>query len=189
MLSINELKSGSLIIIDDMPYQVLEVAHLHMGRGGSSVQTKVRNLKTGQVFARNFRPADTFKEAEVEKRPLIFLYTHRGEYVFTDTAKSGNRFFLKEETVGENKKWLKQDAELVALFFNGELLNLVLPIKMDFKVIEAPPGMQGDRSQAGTKTVTIETGAIIQAPLFINVNDIIRVNTSTGTYVERAEKA
>lgn len=189
MLSINDLKSGVLILIDGAPYQVLEVSHLHMGRGGSSVQTEIRNLKTGQVLHRNFKPADTFEEARVEKKPLVFLYSHRGEYVFTEPNNPKNRFSLKERTVGENKKWLKTNTPVTALFLEEELINLSLPIKMDFKVIEAPPGTQGDRSSAGTKAVTLETGAIIQAPLFINIGDIIRVNTETGGYVERVEKA
>lgn len=188
MLTINDLKSGSLIIIESAPYQVLETSHLHMGRGGSSVQTKIRNIKTGQVFSRNFKPADTFEEAEIEKRPLKFLYHHRGKFVFQDPKDAKNRFPLPEDVIGENKKWLKPNIELIALFFNEKPLNIQLPIKMDFKVTEAPPGIQGDRSQAGTKAVTIETGAVIQAPLFINTGDIIRINTEAGEYVERMEK-
>lgn len=189
MLSINDLKSGSLIIMEGTPYQVLEVSHLHMGRGGSSVQTKIRNLKTGQTYNRNFKPADTFEEADVEKRPLRFLYSHRGEFVFTEPANKKTRFSLKEEAVGENTKWLKPNTELTAVFMGEELLNFIMPIKMDFKVTEAPPGIQGDRSSAGNKSATIETGAIIQVPLFINTDDVIRVNTETGEYVERVEKA
>lgn len=189
MLSINDLKSGSLIMVEEAPYQVLEVSHLHMGRGGSSVQTKIRNLKTGQVLNRNFKPADTFKEAEIEKRPLKFLYHHRGEFVFQDPKDAKNRFPLSEEIMGENKKWLKPNTELIALFLGEKPLNIQLPIKMDFEVTEAPPGIQGDRSQAGTKAVTIETGALVQAPLFINTGDMVRVNTETGEYVERVEKA
>lgn len=205
MLSINDLKSGSLILIEKAPYQVLEVAHLHMGRGGSSVQTKIKNIKTGQVLSRNFKPADTFKEADVEKRPLKFLYTHRGEFVFVDlpkppeggrdpgpeglgTKKPNERFSVSEETVGDNKKWLKPNTELVALFLDEKPINIQLPIKMDFEVTEAPPGIQGDRSSSGTKTATLETGAVVQVPLFINTGDVIRINTETGEYVERVEK-
>ncbi|MBI2592674.1 MAG: elongation factor P, partial [Candidatus Colwellbacteria bacterium] len=160
MLSINDLKSGSLILVDGAPYQVLEVAHLHMGRGGSSVQTKIRNIKTGQVLSRNFKPADTFEEAEIEKQPLKFLYHYRGEFVFQDPKDAKNRFPLPEDVIGENKKWLKPNIEIVALFLDEKPLNIQLPIKMDFVVTEAPPGIQGDRSQAGTKTATIETGAV-----------------------------
>lgn len=189
MLSINDLENGSLILLDGAPYQVLEVAHQHIGRGGSSVQTKIRHLKTGQVLSRNFKPADTFEEADVEKRPLKFLFSHRGEYVFVEPNKPQNRFPVKEEVVAENKKWLKPNTVLTGVFFNDELMTLILPIKMDFEVTEAPPGLQGDRSQAGTKNVTIETGAIIQVPLFINTGDVIRINTEKDEYVERVKKA
>ncbi len=189
MLSINDLEPGSLIELDGVPYQVLEVAHQHIGRGGSSVQTKIRHLKTGQVLSRNFKPADMFKEADVEKRPLKFLFQHRGEYTFIDPQKPNERFPVREEFIGENKKWLKPNTEITAVFFNEELLTIILPIKMDFEVTEAPPGVQGDRSSAGTKTATLETGAAVQVPLFINTGDIIRINTEKGEYVERVKKA
>lgn len=188
MLSINDLKPGSLILIEKTPYQVLEVSHLHMGRGGSSVQTKIRNLRTGQVFNRNFKPADSFEEADIVKRPLKFIYSHRGEFVFQDPQDAKKRFPLPAEIIGENKKWLKSNLELTALFLDDKPISIQLPIKMDFKVVESPPGLQGDRSQAGTKTATLETGAVIQVPLFINEGDVIRVNTETGEYVERVEK-
>jgi len=189
MLSINDLKPGSLILIEKTPYQVLEVSHLHMGRGGSSVQTKIRNLRTGQVFNRNFKPADSFEEADIVKRPLKFIYSHRGEFVFQDPQDAKKRFPLPAEIIGENKKWLKSNLELTALFLDDKPISIQLPIKMDFKVVESPPGLQGDRSQAGTKTATLETGAVIQVPLFINEGDVIRVNTETGEYVERVGKA
>lgn len=189
MLSINDLKNGSLVIIDNTPYQVLEVFHQHIGRGGSSIQTKIRHLKTGQVLSRNFKPADMFEEADVEKKPVVFLYSHRGEFVFADPENQKKRFSLKEEAVGENKKWLKPDTQFTALMHGEELLNFILPIKVDLKVVEAPPGLQGNRSQAGTKTVTLETGVMVQVPLFINSGDTIRINTEIGEYVERVEKA
>lgn len=189
MLSINDLEPGSLILIEGIPYQVLEVAHQHIGRGGSSIQTKIRHLKTGQVLSRNFKPADMFEEADVEKKPLKFLYHHRADFVFIEPTKPQNRITVAEDTVSEAVKWLKPNMELTGVFFNGELMSLILPIKMDFEVTEAPPGVQGDRAQSGTKSVTIETGTVVQAPLFINTGDIIRINTTTGEYAERVKKA
>lgn len=189
MLSINDLENGSLIVLEGVPFQVLEVAHQHIGRGGSSIQTKIRNLKTGQVYGRNFKPADQFEGADVEKRPLTFLYTHRGDFIFSDPAEPKNRFSLKEDQLGDNAHWLKKNIQVTAIFFDGELLNFSMPIKMDFEVTEAPPGVQGDRSSSGTKAAVIETGAIIQVPLFINTGDVIRINTVTGLYAERVEKA
>src|SRR3989338_7909639 len=101
MLTINDLKSKMAVMIEGARYQVLEVKHLHMGRGGSSVQTKIRNLATGQVFSRNFKPADTFEEADIEKRELNFIYSHRGEFFFASKEKTSEIFSMKEIEVGE----------------------------------------------------------------------------------------
>ncbi|MDO8500013.1 MAG: elongation factor P [bacterium] len=188
MLSINDLKNGLVVLIDSEPYQILEVKHLHMGRGGSSVQTRIKNLKTGQVYSRNFKPADAFPEADVEKRKVLFLYAHRNEYVFSEATNPKNRFTLSAEIVADIKKWLKPNTETEAIFSGDTLLTLSVPIKMEFKITESPPGLKGDTASAGTKIATIETGAKISVPLFINEGDIIRVNTQSGEYVERAEK-
>lgn len=188
MLSINDLANGMYVLIDDIPYQILDVKHLHMGRGGSSVQTRIRNIKTGQVLSRNFKPADAFAEAEVEKRKVNFLYAHRGEFMFTEKGNPKNRFSLGDDRIGNAKKWLKPNTEVEALYLGEELVGITVPIKMDFTVTEAPPALRGDTAKAGTKMVTIETGASISVPLFINEGDVIRVNTETGEYAERVEK-
>ena len=188
MLTINDLKNKIIIKIDGAPYQVLEVKHLHMGRGGSSVQTKIRNLATGQVFSRNFKPADTFEEADIEKRELNFIYSHRGEFFFASKEKTSERFSMKEIEVGEAIRWLKPNTPINAIFLDGKLLNIAVPIKMEFRVTQAPPGLRGDTVSGATKTVTIETGTKIQTPLFVKEEDVIRVNTETGEYAERVSK-
>src|SRR3989338_9665657 len=200
MLSINDLKPGSLVLVDGAPFQILEVAHQHIGRGGSSIQTKIRNLKNGQVLSRNFKPADKFEEADIEKRPTKFIYfltvrnkasngASRGAYMFQDPKDPKNRFELSKDILGDNAKWLKPNIELTVLFLEEEPINVILPIKIDFKVIEAPPGIQGDRSSAGTKAATLENGTVVQVPLFINQDDVIRINTETGEYAERDRKS
>jgi len=200
MLSINDLQNGTHIIYEDTPYEVLEVRHLHIGRGGSSIQTKLKNLKTGQVLARNFKPADVFEEADIEKKNVKYLYSHRGEYWFSEISNdrwditkltkdnTPRRFKLSQEQLGDTTHFLKQNTIVEALKFNGEILTITLPIKIDFKVVEAPPAIRGNTAQGGTKTVTIETGAQIVVPLFINECNIIRINTQTGEYMERVEK-
>lgn len=189
MLGINDIQNGIYIVYENAPYQVLEVKHLHLGRGGSSIQTKIKKLKTGQVLARNFKPADMFEEAEVEKRKVIYLYNHRGEYWFQNfDEQAKNRFFLKEEALSDVTHFLKPNTVVEALNFKGEILNITLPIKMDFKVTEAPPGIRGNTAQGGTKTVTIETGAQVVVPLFVKEGEAIRINTQTGEYVERVKK-
>lgn len=188
MLTINDLKNKMIVMIDGAPYQVLEVKHQHVGRGGSSVQTKIRNLLTGQTYARNFKPADTFAEADVEKRELMFLYGYRGDFVFAAKDKPAERFTLDAVKLGDTIQWLKPQTPITALFLEGELVDVSVPIKMDFKVIEAPPAIRGDTATGGTKTVTLETGAKVQTPLFLNEGDVIRVNTETGEYAERVSK-
>lgn len=188
MLSINDLQNGTHLAYEGAPYEVLEVRHLHIGRGGSSIQTKLKNLKTGQVLARNFKPSDLFKEANIEKQKVKYLYNHRGEYWFSEADNQSARFKLSIEKIGEATHFLNPNIIVEALKFNGEIVNITLPIKMDFKVIEAPPAIRGNTAQGGTKTVTIETGAQIVVPLFVSENDLIRINTQTGEYVERVEK-
>ncbi len=189
MLSMNDLKRGTLFILDGAPFEVLETSHSHVGRGGSSTTARVRNCKTGQVFTRTFKQSDSFPEAEIEKKPVLFLYAHRDEYVFCDPKDKSKRFTIKKEIIGDKKDWLKPNTEITAMGLDDEIISIILPIKMDLKVVEAPPGLRGDTAQGGTKPVTLETGAVISAPLFINQDDVVRVNTEIGEYVERVSKA
>ena len=189
MLTINDIKNGDFAVIDGAPYQILSVKHLHIRRGGSSAQTRIKNLKTGQVFERNYKPSDSFGEADLEKLKVRFIFGHRGEYWFVEPGKPQGRFSLKEETLGEAKNFLKKDLDVVALKWNGQIINVELPIKADYLVSEAPPAVRGDTAQGGTKQVTLETGYKVSTPLFIETGDVIRVNTETGEYAERVSKA
>ena len=188
MFSYTDLKKGAMFVIDGLPYEVLEANFSRMQQRKAVVSARIRNLGTGKIFDRTFQTSDYFEEADIQKRPLVFLYAHRGEFFFAEPDKKQNRFSLKEEAVGKNKNWLKPNTELTAVFFNDTLLTFTLPVKMDFIVAEAPPGVQGDRSNSGTKAATLETGAVIQVPLFINTGDTVRVNTETGAYAERVAK-
>ena len=189
MLSINDLENGSLVVLDGDPYAVLEVRHQHIGRGGSNVQTRLKNVRTGQVLERNFKPADAFQEAEIEKKKTRFLYEHRGTFWFTDPDTPKSRFSLPAEILGDKGGFLKQNLDVVAVEFNGKIIAVELPIKIDYKVAEAPPAVRGNTAQGGTKTVVLENGLKVNAPLFINDGDIVRVNTETGEYIERVEKS
>lgn len=189
MLSINDLANGTVVKVNGDPYAVLSVKHLHIGRGGSSVQTRIKNLRTGQVLERNFKPADEFEEAEIEKMKSRFLYASRGQYWFDEIGNPKNRFSLAEEALDDAAQFLKANLEILAIKFDDKIIAVELPIKADYKVVEAPPAIRGDTAQGGTKMVEIEGGAKVAAPLFINEGDVIRVNTTTGEYVERIEKA
>ena len=188
MLSYTDLKKGVLFILDGNPYEVLEMNFLRMQQRKAVVQTKIRNLITGKVLDRNFQGSDNFEEAQIENKKAVFIYSHRGEYWFTEEGNPKNRFALSAETIGDSAPFLKANTQVETVSFEDKIIKVSLPVKIDFKVIEAPPSIKGNTAQGGSKVVTIEGGGKISAPLFINEGDIIRINTQTGQYVERADK-
>jgi len=187
MISFNELKKGVKIILDGEPYEIIEASFLFKGRGHSVLQTKIKNLITGNLISKTFHPADTFEEAEISKIEAKFLYQHREKFFFCEKENSVNRFDLTVEQIGEQGKFLKLNQIVEGIIFKGKIINITLPIKINLKVIEAPPGIKGGRAEPGTKIVTLETGAKINVPLFIEEGDTVEVNTETGQYVRRIE--
>ena len=187
-LSVNELKPKTFFIYEGQPYVVLETHHLKMQQRRPVVQTKMRNIINGKVLERNFAQSDVFEEAEISKQKIKFLYAHRKQYWFVNDNDQSKRFELEEDILGDSTKFLKPDTILDAILFEDKIINVELPVKMDFKVIEAPPAVRGDTAQGGVKQVKIETGASVNVPLFINQDDIIRINTENGEYTERVEK-
>lgn len=188
MINYNELKPGVVFILDGEPYEVMEFSFLRMQQRKPVAQTKVKNIITGKILSRNFQHTDSFEPAEIELKKVKFLYSHRDKIVFCDIKNPSNRFELPMEIIGDKIKFLKANAEIETVEFKNKLINIKLPIKMDFKVVEAPPAIRGNTAQGGTKVVILETGASVNAPLFINEGDVIRVNTQTGEYTERVEK-
>ena len=185
---VSNLTKGTLFILEGQPYEVLEMNFLRMQQRKATVNTKIRNLITGKILERNWQASDSFEEAEMEKTKSRFLYGNRGVYWFDEVGNPQNRFSFKDEELGEEiTKFLKSNLEVIALKFNGKFINIELPIKVDFKVVEAPPSIRGDTAQGGNKLATVETGAKILVPLFINEGDKIKVNTETGAYMSRAD--
>ena len=187
-LGVNELKPKVFFIFEGQPYEVLETHHLKMQQRRPVVQTRMRNLLNGKTLERNFAQSDIFEEADIEKRDVKFLYNHRDEYWFSEVNDPSKRFKLEKSIIGESYKYLKNNTILSANLFNGQIINIDLPIKMDFKVIEAPPAIRGDTAQGGVKQVVLETGATVNVPLFVGEGDVVRLNTETGEYVERIGK-
>jgi len=188
MIGPNDLKPGVYFIFEGQPYEVLETHHLKMQQRRPVVQTKMRNLLNGKMVERNMQQSDMFEEADIEKKNVKYLYSHREDFWFSETDDQSKRFKLPRDIIGDGVRFLKSNIDANALTFNGVIINLELPVKMDFKVTEAPPAIRGDTAQGGVKQVVIETGANVNVPLFINQDDIIRVNTQTGEYVERVTK-
>jgi elongation factor P len=188
MLEYNEVLPKRLILLDGEPYEVLD-AHVFRKQQRKPVnQTKLRHLITGKVTERAFHVSEKVPEADISAKPVKYLYTNRGEYWFCAPENPAERFALEEATVGEGAKFLKPNSVADAVIFDEKIISLRTPIKVELLVKEAPPAVRGNTAQGGQKQITLETGAVINAPLFINEGDLIRVNTELGTYVERVDK-
>jgi elongation factor P len=187
-LSYTELKPGTVFVKDKEPFLVLEYKFVRMQAQKPTVQLKTKNLLSGKVNQLSVQPSESFEEAEIKRTPVIFIYSRQNEYWFHKKDNKGDRFSLKEEIIGPAASFLKNGLEVTSIEFDDKVVSIEAPIKVDLEVTEAPPAVKGNTAQGGTKTVTLETGFKINAPLFIQTGDIVRINTSNGQYVERAEK-
>lgn len=184
----NDLKPKTFFIYEGQPWAVLETHHLKMQQRRPVVQTRMRNLLNGKIIEHNFAQSDILEEADIEVESVKFLYNHRDEYWFANETDSSKRFKISAEVIGDQTKFLKANTIVEAMLYNGNVINIELPIKMQFKIVEAPPAIRGNTAQGGVKSVKIETGTYINVPLFINEGDVISINTETGEYVERVTK-
>ena len=189
MLSINNLRIGTIFLFRNQPYQVIEEKHIFMGRGSSTHQVKIKNLITGNLLSESLKSSDSFEEAEITRKEIKYLYNHRNEFWFCEKDNPSKRFLLKKEIIGEQIKFLKSNSMIRAIQFQNEIVGIELPVKIDIKVKQASPGDRKDAAQRSSKLVILENNTQVKAPLFINSGDIIRINTKTGEYVERVKKA
>jgi elongation factor P len=189
-LEYSEIREKKIIIYDDEPCEVVESHVARTQQRKPQNQVKLRSLISGKVFPATFHVSDSADEADIEKREVTFLYANRGEFWFCDPADKSNRFKLEETLMGNSAKFLKANSNVIALVWtdeddNEKIIKITLPIKMNFKVKEAPPAVRGDTSKGGNKLVTLENGATISAPMFVSEGDTLSINTETGEYVER----
>jgi elongation factor P len=188
-LQYNEIREKKIIIHDDEPCEVVDSHVARTQQRKPQNQVKLRSLISGKVFPATFHVSDSADEADIIKRDITFLYANKGEFWFCDPEDKSNRFKLNENLIGIAAKFLKQNGNVTALVWDNDgeetIIKLSLPIKMEFKVKEAPPAVRGDTSKGGMKVITLENGATLNAPMFIAEGDSIRVNTETGDYVER----
>jgi elongation factor P len=188
MLSHTDLKRGTQFIFEDQPWEVVDALLVKMAQRRPVVQTKMKNLITGAFQERNFQQGDMFDEAGLEKKNIKFLYANRGEYFFCEEKDPSKRFSFKEDMVGRQAKFFKPNSIVQGIVFNEKIITVVAPIKVILKVVETPPGVKGNTAQGGTKEAKLESGAVIQVPLFINEDDMIEVNTELEQYVKRASE-
>lgn len=188
ILEYNEITAKKYIVFEGDPYEVLS-SHVFRKQMRKPVnQTKLRHLITGRIVEHSFHQSEKSEEAEINSRPVKYLYSNRGEFWFCEEKDPSKRFSLKVEVVGAQGNFMKPNMIVEILSFEDQLVGIKMPVKIELKVTEAPPAVRGNTVQGGTKQITLETGVVISAPLFINEGDIIRVNSETGEYVDRADK-
>lgn len=189
VLSYNEILTKKVIIFNDEPYLVLD-HHVFRKQQRKPVNiTKLKGLISGRVVENTFHVSETAEEAELEKRPITFIYESKGEFWFHEAGKPGERFSLSSDLVGSQGKFLKPKSDVSAVVFNEKIIGVNIPIKVELKVKEAMPAVKGNTSTGAQKEVTLETGAKIMVPMFINEGDVIAINTETESYSERMEKS
>ena len=190
MLQYSEIREKKIIIYADEPCEVVDSHVARTQQRKPQNQVKLKSLISGKTMAATFHVSDTADEADIEKREVKFLYHNRGEYWFCDIDNPKNRFELDSALIGDAGKFFKENGIVTALIWTNEdgeekTIKITLPIKVEFKVKEAPPAVRGDTSKSGNKIIILENGTTLNAPMFIEEGDIIRVNTETGEYVER----
>lgn len=184
MISTGDFKNGKIIVQDGELMEIVEFQHVKPGKGGAFVRTKLRNALTGRVLEKNFRAGERMEEARLEEEPYQFIYSDGDVYHFMhrDTYE---QTAVGSDVVGDKSIYLKENCPVGLVFYQGKVLMVNVPVQVDLQITECAPGVQGDRSTGGTKSATLETGAVIQVPLFLNEGDVIKVDTRTGQYIER----
>ena len=186
MISTNQFKNGNHIEVDGTVFKILEFQHVKPGKGGAFVRSKLRRASDGNVIDRTFRAGEKFRAVRTEARKMQFLYADGSDAHFMDN-ESYEQMAIPETTVAEALKWTKPNETVDVLFIDGNPSDLQLPASVELEVTETEPGLRGDTaSGGGTKPATLETGATVNVPLFVNIGDRVKVDTRSGSYMSRA---
>jgi elongation factor P len=184
-VSTNDLRNGMTLNLPEGLFNVIEFQHVKPGKGGAFVRTKLKNQRTGAVIERTYRADEKLEQAIIDKREMQFLYRDGGEYVFMDTS-SYDQLQVETGLLGDANNYLKEGDDAVIQFFGDEIVGVELPAAVELTVSETEPGLQGDRVSGARKPATLETGLVIQVPLFVNPGEKVKVDTRTGEYLTRA---
>jgi elongation factor P len=184
MISTGELKKGVVIELEGDLWQILDYHHIKMGRGSAQVRIKFRNVRKQSIVEKTFQAGEKFPRATMERRAAQFLFSDGADYTFMDT-ETYDQFVITAEQLGEAKNYVKDGLVLDRISYEGETLGVELPINLDLAVTETEPGFAGDTATGARKSATLETGLVVQVPLFVAVGDVIRVDTRTGEYQTR----
>jgi elongation factor P len=184
-VSTNDLKNGMSLDLPEGLFSVVEFQHVKPGKGGAFVRTKLKNVRSGAVIERTYRADEKLEQAIIDKRDMQFLYRDGTDYVFMDTT-SYEQLQVPPDALGEAPDYLKEGDAANVQMYNNEIVGVELPAAVELTVTETEPGMQGDRVSGARKPATLQTGHVVQVPLFVNIGDVIKVDTRSGEYLTRA---
>lgn len=185
MINVNDIKNGLTIKIDNNLYQVIEFQHVKPGKGSAFVRTKLKNLRTGTTVETTYNTNVKLETAHIEKQTMQFLYSQGDEYCFMN-MQTYDQVELKKAQLGEDYKFLKENLEVIISFYEGEVLGMILPDKIEYKVTKSEPGVKGNTTSTAMKDAELENGMVVKVPMFIEEGEAILVSTIDGKYVSRA---
>ena len=185
MISSTDFRTGLTIEIDGGVWQVVEFQHVKPGKGAAFVRTKIKNVETGAVVERTFNPNEKMPQARLDTARMAFLYETDGMYTFMDN-ETYEQTELSKEQLGDALNYLQENMEVAIQAFKGRIIGVTLPNSVELKVTECEPSVKGNTATGATKMATLETGYVVRVPLFINEGDVLRIDTRTGAYIERA---
>ena len=185
MITARQFRNGIVVEKDNGLFIVMESQHIKPGKGGAFIRAKLKNLKTGAIAEQTYRPTDSFQQAYIEEHKMQFLYKEHTIYHFMN-QETYEQTGISQDTIGDNVKFMKDGMEISASFYKDAIIGITLPSFVSLKVTYTEPGIKGDTAKGGSKPATLETGAVIKVPLFINTDDIINIDTRTGQYSGRA---
>lgn len=184
MISTNDFRTGLTIELDGEVFQVIEFQHVKPGKGAAFVRSKLRNMRTGAVIEKTFNAGEKIPRARIERREMQYLYNDGKEYNFMD-MESYDQVAMTADQLGDAVKYLKENMNIQVLTFQGKSIGVELPNFVELEVVDTTPGIKGDTASGGSKPATLETGAVVQVPFFVNVGDKLQIDTRTGNYIKR----
>ena len=185
MVTAGDFKNGLTIQFENNIYQIIEFQHVKPGKGAAFVRCKLKNIKNGGVVEKTFRPTEKFENAHIERKEMQYLYNDGELFYFMDN-ETYDQVELTLEQLGDAKNFLLENMEVSIMFFQGIVIGIDLPVAVELRVVETDPGIRGDTATGGNKPAVLETGYTVKVPLFIEVDDVLRIDTRTGQYIERA---
>lgn len=185
MISSNDFRTGTTIELEGGVWQVVDFQHVKPGKGSAFVRSKLKNIKTGAVVERTFNAGEKVPRAHLDQRQMQYLYESDGAFNFMDN-ETYEQIALSSDQLGDATRFLKENMSIGVLFFQGVVIGIDMPNSVELEVVETDPGIRGDTATGGTKPAKLETGYVVKVPLFINTGDVLRIDTRSGDYIERA---